>query len=417
MKASLKILAKLFICFSFTTGLNANDAEQQGGWSQLGIEAVVSDRGAVLSSHNSIDKLDYELLIGAIGPSDGTPSLDQVPNRVNWEVDYLVNGSQAAEDLGFSFSHGLDSEECWVTNLLDSGEGSLRSCLESYTSSWVRFAVSGTIYTDNYLYIKSNKAVDGRGVDITLSGENGIACFSESNIIIHNIKFDDIGSGIRLREQCSDVWVDHVSFSNIEDESIAIDQGSTNVVVSWSRFTETPKSVLIGSSHRDYATEQSYVLMHNNWFGAEQRNPNIRYAHVHAYNNVVSDFIYEGMIVSQNGHLLAENNLIVASDDTIFPQYGIRADVHNQGDDVAGASWGAGNLFWQQASQSGIGIDRWTDKRESMYIGTLIPAGEWLYESVSSGAGWNGLDCYELIKKKDRLTSSKSVSCLSPENN
>src|SRR5262245_33872581 len=84
-----------------------------------------------------------------------------------------------------------------VTNLNDSGAGSLRSFVESTGTQWIKFGVSGTINLSTALDVRSNKTIDGRGADITLDGTGALimgqwggdgfnGC---NNVIINNIKF------------------------------------------------------------------------------------------------------------------------------------------------------------------------------------------------------------------------------------
>ncbi|MFI8188171.1 polysaccharide lyase family 1 protein [Streptomyces sp. NPDC085946] len=128
------------------------------------------------------------------------------------------------------------------------------------------------------------------------------------------------------------VWVDHVTASDRghldEDEPscfgrnylrhdglLDITNGSDLVTVSWSRFADHDKAMLIGNS--DTATGDRgrlrVTLHHNEFEAVVQRAPRVRFGQVHVYNNryVVPDDAHDhryALGVSTESAVHAENN-------------------------------------------------------------------------------------------------------------
>ncbi|MEU6349455.1 pectate lyase [Streptomyces sp. NPDC047072] len=128
----------------------------------------------------------------------------------------------------------------------------------------------------------------------------------------------------------SHVWVDHVTLSDKghpdaeeptcfarnylrHDGLLDITNGSDLVTVSWSRFADHDKAMLIGSS--DTASGDRgrlrVTLHHNQFESVVQRAPRVRFGQVHLYNNryvVPSDDYRYSIGVSTESALYAENN-------------------------------------------------------------------------------------------------------------
>jgi pectate lyase len=88
---------------------------------------------------------------------------------------------------------------------------------------------------------------------------------------------------------------------------------STDVTLSWNKFKDHDKVILV--SHAPDATFDTVirVTMHHNWFLATgQRHPRLRFGKVHSFNNVLSSWVYYGGGSSMSGQLLSENNVYEA---------------------------------------------------------------------------------------------------------
>jgi len=272
------------------------------------------------------------------------------------QLSALAFASEAPIGFGASTTGGEGGRICEVTSLADAGNNTLRACLNDGGPVQISFGVSGTIETTKYLYLTDNVTIDGSNADITISGEDGFACFGNSNIIIRHLKVTDVGSGMRFREKCTNVWIDHVYITRALDEGIAIDQGSTNVTISHSHIENTDKAILIGSNADDVDTKDTRVTIHNNVLSADQRNPNVRHASVHMFNNLIFGYKYEGVVSSQNAKVIVENNVFIPFKYSIRKFNGIKADRHNQGDTESGYVWASGNLFKDGAGFNGYGL-------------------------------------------------------------
>jgi pectate lyase len=176
----------------------------------------------------------------------------------------------------------------------------------------------------------SNTTIVGMGKDATIRGAwldiRGTAnvANSRSNIIIRNINFQDtmdcfpqwaptdgaLGSwnslydAISLRD-ANNVWIDHNTFQDlttrdetlplafgvlfqVHDGLLDITNASDLVTVSWNRFRNHDKMMLIGSSDTAAADRGKLrVTLHHNLFdGIGQRAPRVRFGQVHLYNNL-----------------------------------------------------------------------------------------------------------------------------------
>ncbi|MGQ4385668.1 pectate lyase family protein [Streptomyces sp. SAS_270] len=131
------------------------------------------------------------------------------------------------------------------------------------------------------------------------------------------------------------VWVDHITASDQDhpdakeptyfarnylrhDGLLDITGGSDLVTVSWSRFADHDKAMLIGNS--DSATgdrgKLRVTLHHNEFESVVQRAPRVRFGQVHVYNNryvVPEDSEYRYSLgVSTESGIHAENNAFTA---------------------------------------------------------------------------------------------------------
>ncbi len=178
--------------------------------------------------------------------------------------------------------------------------------------------------------IGSNTTIVGLGKNAIIKGAwfdiRGTAnvANSRSNIIIRNLNFRDtfdcfpawdptdgeLGSwnaqydSISLRDT-NNVWIDHNTFEDrdtldakqpqhfgvlyqIHDGLLDITNASDLVTVSWNRFRNHDKLMLIGSSDSATADRGKLrVTLHHNLFdGIGQRAPRVRFGQVHLYNNL-----------------------------------------------------------------------------------------------------------------------------------
>jgi pectate lyase len=210
----------------------------------------------------------------------------------------------------------------------------------------------------------SNTTIVGVGDDATIRGvwldiraTAAVPLVPRTNIIIRNITFEDtydcfpdwapndgangawnsLYDSISLRDT-DHVWIDHNTFRDrttaddtlpevfgvlfqVHDGLLDITNASNFVTVSWNRFENHDKLMLIGSSdNAPLDVGKLKVTLHHNLFdGIGQRAPRVRYGQVHVYNNLyrignVDNFQYRWGVGIQS-QIYAESNFFDVDED------------------------------------------------------------------------------------------------------
>jgi pectate lyase len=178
--------------------------------------------------------------------------------------------------------------------------------------------------------VGSNTTIVGLGKQATLRGgwldirRHSTAGGNPTSIIIRNLTFEDTYDcfpvwsptdgaqgnwnaaydSVSLRD-ADHVWIDHNTFADVttrdgtlptyfgrlfqvHDGLLDITNASDLVTVSWNRFLDHDKVMLIGSSDNAPLDvgRLRVTLHHNLWSGLGQRAPRVRYGQVHVYNNL-----------------------------------------------------------------------------------------------------------------------------------
>jgi len=234
------------------------------------------------------------------------------------------------------------AEEYWVTTLADDGPGSLRQGIESPGHRWIRFGVSGRIDLrgGRQLRATSNKTVDGRDADVTISGR-GLVLDGVRDVIVTNLRFsdfddpevrgctenDDPEDAISLSAGTRDVWIDHNDFSNACDKAIGATGGVTDVTVSWNHFFNQTQVIQFGSDATRELDDITRATVHHNFFDrVGYRNPRVSYGKVHAYDNYLLAWEIHGMSSVRTGQLLAESNVFEARTRLAATVFTVTAD-------------------------------------------------------------------------------------------
>jgi len=260
----------------------------------------------VLTGHDS----DYCVCSGPVG-----------------ETPKKVSETEAYEDLltevvgfGASTTGGQGGTVCTVTSSSNSGSGSLRSCVDSANGPlWIRFSTDVEIALDSSISLPSDITIDGRDHTVEITGA-GLKVYQERNIIINDLAFHsggdwDDNDAIQVKGG-DDIWVHHCDLASYADGLLDLTKGTKDVTVSWNKFSDHDKVMLISANDDDTEDEDTRVTLHHNWFKeTKQRHPRIRHGKLHAFNNFLDGWGDYGMGCSTNSECYSERNVFQPGTD------------------------------------------------------------------------------------------------------
>ncbi|MBS1794418.1 MAG: carboxypeptidase regulatory-like domain-containing protein [Acidobacteria bacterium] len=218
----------------------------------------------------------------------------------NLNIKSTVRAFPTAEGAGAYAIGGRGGDTYHVTNLNDSGAGSLRDGIATATGPrTIVFDVSGTIYLNSRLAINkpfltlAGQTAPGDG--ITIAGWTTVVD-STQHIIIRYLRFrpGDIRCGNGMEgdalwvDKSKDVIVDHVSASWSVDESLSVTE-SDRVTVQWSFITESMNFSCHPEGRHGYGSLIRYgsgrISYHHNFYAHHfNRNPRVG-------DNITLDFV------------------------------------------------------------------------------------------------------------------------------
>ena len=235
-----------------------------------------------------------------------------------------VNPVGGYEGFGKNTTGGADQAIYRVTNLNNSGAGSLRDAL-SVGNRCVVFDVGGAIELGGELQVKSNVTVDGftaPSPGITLRN-SAIGVYNNNNVIIRGIRHRYAPAGIDglYVYGAQNVVIDHVSVSNFGDGAVDVTQNSRDVTIQWSILAE-------GISGHNYISLNAYnssriTHHHNLYMKGVDRQPMCSYDLVtfsnpseitcDVRNNLIWGFTQWGTTVRQGAYANVVNNYYYGS--------------------------------------------------------------------------------------------------------
>ena len=258
-------------------------------------------------------KVPMPLLAAATATVTATAVL---PGLLLSPASAAVQAFPGAEGFGTETPGGRGGTVCQVTNLGDSGPGSLRSCVEASGPRYVVFKTGGTISLKNRLTVTNpNLTIAGQtapGGGITLrmdpsSGtDQGTMQIATHDVVVRYVRFrpgngggaDDSHDAITIyKAGVKNVVIDHCSFSWAIDENVNTYDESTDITISNSIIAEGlsnaghptgehSKGLLAGG-----VNAHNVSIHHNLFVSNMDRNPQISGLSVaDVRNNVVYNY-------------------------------------------------------------------------------------------------------------------------------
>ncbi|MEU3722859.1 polysaccharide lyase family 1 protein [Streptomyces sp. NPDC031705] len=283
----------------------------QDGWASSGSGTT---GGQAADAEHDVTVTTRAELVKALraGPS-GAPRIIRVKGRIDANTDDQgrpLTCADYAKGTGYTLAAYLKAYDpaVWGRSKVPSGaQESARAAAQAKQAERVGLAVP------------SNTTVIGvPGTDAGING-GSLLVQKADNVIIRNLTFADTrdcfpqwdptdGSegnwnsaydAVTLRG-ATHVWADHNSFTDgprydasnpryfgreyqVHDGALDITNASDLVTVSYNRFADHDKTMLIGSSDKD--TKLRVTLHHNVFQGIVQRAPLARVGQIHLYNN------------------------------------------------------------------------------------------------------------------------------------
>lgn len=305
-----------FLPFAMRADAGAVDLAHAGlaakdGWASSG--SGTSGGQAADKAHDITVTTRAELVKALRAGPSGAPRIIRVKGRINANTDDQgrpLTCADYAKGTGYSLAAYLKAYDpsVWGRSKQPSGaQESARAAAQARQAERVGIAVP------------SNTTIIGvPGTDAGING-GSLLVQKVDNVIIRNLTFADTrdcfpqwdpkdGSegnwnsnydAVTLRG-ATHVWADHNSFTDsphfdasnpryygreyqVHDGALDITNASDLVTVSYNRFTDHDKTMLIGSSDKD--TKLRVTLHHNVFQGIVQRAPLARVGQVHLYNN------------------------------------------------------------------------------------------------------------------------------------
>jgi len=203
----------------------------------------------------------------------------------------------------------------------------LTSAASSSTQQTVR--INGNFTCSADVKVASNKTIIGVGTTGRIKAGGFFLGTGVRNVIIRNLTIGDTAvasddpddkdfdyDGIQM-DTADHVWIDHNTFTNINDGYIDSRIDTTNVTVSWNVMGNHNKTFGIGWTSNVTAR----MTIHHNWIhDSNQRNPsadNLAYAHL--YNNYLQNVTSYGNYSRGATRMVIENSYFDHVNNPFYP--------------------------------------------------------------------------------------------------
>lgn len=231
-----------------------------------------------------------------------------------------------AEGFGAKSVGGRGGKVMEVTNLNDSGPGSLRSCVEASGPRICVFRVGGTITTETEIIAKNpyltiaGQTAPGGGITVRAAQGYHEEPFivSTHDVIIRHMRFRAGASSVpnssrrsfTLNSGSYNVIIDHSSFSWATDQPLLLIDGVHDITIQWSIISEGlaasthyeddfeshSKGLSVSGKNYKSTEKTGNITIHHNLIAHnDQRNPqNAGYGLEDVVNNVIYNWGVQG---------------------------------------------------------------------------------------------------------------------------
>lgn len=273
---------------------------------------------------------------GTVTQEEATVTISSAPQA---EMGELL-AFPGAEGFGKYTTGGRGGQIIHVTNLNDSGSGSLREAVETTGPRTIVFDVGGDIKLDSPLFIGSSQSEKNKNLEnITIAGETApypgitikggsVEVFCKEVIIKYitirvnnNSSIDTDYDCLRLLNwhitdyDMKNIIVDHVSLSNGDDENLSC-EGVTNITIQNSMITNANNSYtfLFGRSNYNFSFIGNYMSH------TSERNALIGYGLNEETSEFINNITYgyeEGMNMVWGNKIDVIGNIYKSFDDNL----------------------------------------------------------------------------------------------------
>ncbi|MBR4323691.1 pectinesterase family protein [Treponema sp.] len=352
-------------------GSSSSSGSSSSGSSSSGSSSSGSSSSGSSSSGSSLSINDKPVGFASVSKPSNTVTVSSRSDFINYakKGGYIiyVNGMIDLSDGYLPSSAGGSTSK--LDSLVKSNTSSKYSSYSSFVTAYAKGCSTSTddksssspasslgklLWACNSAYgniikvnIASNTWIVGKNSSSGLKG-GSLNISSVSNVVLRNLNIQDAydpfphhekndgynaqWDGVVIQGSSSNIWIDHCTFKDTMGYTTVKTGGSTsekwqtydglcdikgsvkNITISWNRFQDHDKTMLIGSSDSDGSNSTRTVTLHHNYFyNCGQRLPMVRNTRLHMFNNYydASNPRYAQQYavgVRANALIIAENN-------------------------------------------------------------------------------------------------------------